>query len=66
MRTMLISARACLMDCLVFLDRFWQSRLRPEVANEKDAKLLFARLTRELQLDARSLPEWFSRLKVVE
>ena len=53
-------------DGLVFLDRFGQPRPRPEVAIEKDAKLLFARLTRELQLDAGSLPEWFSRLKVVE
>ena len=53
-------------DGLIFLDRFGQPRPRPEVAIEKDAKLLFARLTRELQLEASSLPEWFSRLKVVE
>lgn len=51
---------------LVFLDRFGQPRPRPELAIEKDAKLLFARLTRDLQLDAGSLPEWFSRLKVVD
>lgn len=53
-------------DGLVFMDRFGQPRPRPEVAIEKDAKLLFARLTRELQSGAGSLPEWFSRLNVVE
>ncbi len=51
---------------LIFLDRFGQPRPRPEVAIEKEAKLLFARLIRELQLGGDNLPEWFSRLKVVE
>ena len=51
---------------LIFLDRFGQPRPRPEVNIEKDAKLLFARLLRELQISHETLPEWFSRVKVVE
>ena len=53
-------------DGLIFLDRFGQPRPRPEVTIEKDAKLLFARLMRELQAGGENLPEWFSRVKVVE
>ena len=53
-------------DGLIFLDRFGQPRPRPEVNIEKDAKLLFARLLRELQISNENLPEWFSRVKVVE
>ncbi len=49
-------------DGLIFLDRFGQPRPRPEVEIEKDAKLLFTRLMRELQVGADELPEWVSRL----
>ena len=60
-------ARAVLeQDGLTFLDRFGQPRPRPEVTIEKDAKLLFARLMRELQAGGENLPDWFARLKVVE
>jgi phage terminase small subunit len=37
---------------LVFSDRFGQPHARPEVAVERDARLAFARLVRELDLDA--------------
>jgi len=53
-------------DGLIFHDRFGQPRPRPEINIEKDAKLLFARLLRELQISAQNLPEWFPRVKVVE
>lgn len=35
----------------VFIDRYKQPRARPEVAMERDAKVVFARLLRELALD---------------
>jgi phage terminase small subunit len=35
----------------VYMDRFDQPRARPEVAIERDSRLAFARLIRELQLD---------------
>jgi len=37
---------------LVFSDRFGQPHARPEVAVERDARLAFARLVCELDLDA--------------
>lgn len=41
---------------LTFEDRFGQPRARPEVGIERDSRLAFARLLRELALDA-AVPE---------
>jgi phage terminase small subunit len=42
---------------LVYLDRFDQPRARPEIAIERDNRLAFARLIRELALDVSSPEE---------
>lgn len=46
------AARAVLdAEGAVFLDRYNQPKARPEVAIERDSRVLFARLVRELDLD---------------
>jgi phage terminase small subunit len=46
------SARVALAEHgTVYVDRFGAPRVRPEVAIERDARLAFARLVRELDLD---------------
>lgn len=42
---------------LTFNDRFGQPHARPEVAIERDSRLSFARLVRELRLDLSEPPE---------
>lgn len=42
---------------LTFVDRFNQERSRPQVTIEKDSKILFSRLLRELQLDTEQPAE---------
>ena len=42
---------------LTITDRFGFPRARPEVAIERDAKISFARLCRELDLDTEATPE---------
>ena len=42
---------------LTFRDRFDQPHARPEVAIERDSRLSFARLLREIDLDADALPD---------
>jgi hypothetical protein len=41
----------------VYVDRFEQPRARPEVAIERDSRIAFARLVRELALDVDGLGE---------
>jgi phage terminase small subunit len=42
---------------LTFEDRFGQPRARPEVSIERDSRIGFARLVRELALDGEGPPE---------
>ena len=44
-------------DGAVYLDRFGQPKVRPEVLIEKDSSICFARLLRELALDVVEPPE---------
>lgn len=50
-------------DGLTYKDRFGQPRPRPEVAIEKDAKLLFARLLREIGVEDGQ-PEWLKKARL--
>ncbi len=51
------SARAIIdADGLAYLDRFDAPRARPEIAIERDSRLAFARLIRELDLDVDDPP----------
>jgi phage terminase small subunit len=47
-------AREVLEGGLIFEDRFGQPHARPEVAIERDSRLAFARLMRELDLDVEA------------
>ncbi len=53
-----VMAREALAECgLTYEDRFGQPRARPEVAIERDGRLAFARLVRELALDEIDPPQ---------
>jgi phage terminase small subunit len=44
-------------DGISYTDRFGAPRARPEIAAERDCRIGFARLVRELMLDGAPLPE---------
>lgn len=46
---------------IVFEDKHGQPRVRPEVAIERDSRLAFARLLRELNLDVTTPTEAYTR-----
>lgn len=52
---------ALLQHGTTFMDRFGQPRSRPEVAVERDSKITFARLIRELKLDDDAASEPYGR-----
>lgn len=47
---------ALAIEGLTFIDRFGQPHARPEIAIERDSRLAFARLLRELDLDIEAPP----------
>jgi hypothetical protein len=44
-------------DGMTYLDRFNQPRARPEVSIERDSRIAFARLLRELNLEGDESPD---------
>jgi phage terminase small subunit len=51
-------ARAVLdLEGISYIDRFGAPRSRPEVAVERDSRIAFARLLRELDLDVETRPD---------
>jgi len=42
---------------MTYIDRHGQPRARPEIAIERDSRIAFARLVRELDLDVATTPE---------
>ncbi len=49
---------------LTYLDRFGQPRPRPEVDIEKNAKLLFEKLMRSLDLEDHNVPDWLKNTRL--
>lgn len=52
-----MAREALLEHGMTFTDRFHQPRARPEVAIERDSRIAFARLLRELNLDGAGNPD---------
>lgn len=52
------AARAALgAQGLTYVDKFGNPRPRPEIAIERDSRIAFARLVREMDLDTEQVPE---------